>query len=280
MEISSIELYGNAFIECFKISEDFRLARSMENDACLTYIINGAQKFHSPTQQLIIKHNESLLMKCGNYIIDAENTSPTSQLVGIVFHLDPEAIKRAFGKNDLDFLRVNKRKEAIDPAIHLGENKLIESFVNSIKPFFDDKSLISESLLSVKLQELVMILWNNGKNDIVKYILGTLYAPEYLEFEQIIEANLYHNVSIPELAHLTNQSESTFRRDFKKYYHISPAKYLKTKRLEKAVELLKQLDKPINEIAWDCGFENAAHFSTSFTKKYHKSPKVFRNDRN
>ncbi|MBL4624272.1 MAG: helix-turn-helix transcriptional regulator [Flavobacteriales bacterium] len=74
--------------------------------------------------------------------------------------------------------------------------------------------------------------------------------------------------------------ESSFKRDFKKYFNESPAKYFKNKKLTKAAELLARTSLLISEIAWDCGFENAAHFSTSFTDKYSQSPRNYRDDLN
>jgi AraC-like DNA-binding protein len=96
----------------------------------------------------------------------------------------------------------------------------------------------------------------------------------------MIEANQYNNFTIEELAFLTHRSESTFKRDFKKWYGEPPAKYLKERRLQKALSLLHQPEYSVNEVAWECGFENAAHFSTSFSKRFGKSPKKYRNDLN
>ena len=254
-----------------------RLTQAMRDDACLAYIQKGKQEIFSATQKIIAKDNESILMKCGNYIANAINVTPTSQFKSIIFHMDPESIKKAFGDKDLGFLRVDKETAAIDPALKIERNPLLDSFVLSLQPYFDNPTLATESLLATKLQELVYIISDSGKNPIATQIMGTLYSPEEIAFDEIIEANLYNNLSIGEFAHLTNRSESTFKRDFKKWYNESPAKYFKTKRLEKASELLKNTNLQVTHIAWDCGFENAAHFSDSFHTHFGKSPKEYRN---
>jgi AraC-like DNA-binding protein len=276
MEVNTIDLMGNTFAECFTLDQNFRINGEMRNDACLAYIQSGTQEVYSPTQKIIAKDKESILMKCGNYIANFRDVSPTAQFKSVVFHLDPEVIKNAFGEHELGFLRVKKSGRRLDSALKIKQSELLDSFVNSMMPYFNHPTLVREELLLLKLKELVYILSDSGNNEIVSQLLGTLYTKEEIEFDEIISANLYNNLSITELAHLTAKSESSFKRYFTKYYKESPAKYFKVKRLEKAAGLLKDSSHLISEIAWDCGFENAAHFSDSFRAYFGTSPKVYR----
>lgn len=276
----SLELYGHVFAECFTLSEDFRLPRVMRDDACLAYVQEGTQEIYAPTQKLVASDNESILMKCGNYIANFKNVTPTTQFKSVVFHLDPHAIRQSFGNRDLSFLANNKNSENVDPALKIDRSTLLDSFVNSMMLYFDNPKLVGDELMAVKLQELVMILSDSGKNAVATQILSTLYNPEQIAFEKIINANLYNNLSISELAHLTNKSESTFKRAFKKYHKESPARFFRSHRLRKAAQLLSETNISISEIAYDCGFENVAHFSTCFSEEYVKSPRTYRNGLN
>lgn len=277
MESITLELFGRTFVERFIFSEDFRISKVMRNDACWVYIQEGTLEIYSQSKKITVNSMESILMKCGNYIANFKNAIQTSQYKSIVFHLDSESIKKIFRDSENSFLKV-KKSSAINPALKISKNDLLDNFVSSIIPYFENHSLVSERLLATKLLELVLILSDEGKNVLATQILGTLYTKEQFKFDSIIEANLYNNLSIAELAHLTYRSESTFKRDFKKYFDISPAKYLKAKKLEKAANLLIQTDLPVKEIAWKCGFENADHFSTSFTSIYRKTPRAFRSE--
>lgn len=280
MEMINLSLFGHTFAECFTLSENFRMPREMRDDACLAYVQEGTQEIYAPTQKLIAKDKESILMKCGNYIANFSNVTPKTQFKSVVFHLDPQAIKKSFGSRDLSFLSDKRKSGNTDPALKLSRNVLLDSFVSSMTPYFDEPTLANDELMAVKLQELVMILSDSGKNALATEILGTLYDPEYAAFQSIINANLYNNMSISELAHLTNKSESTFKREFKKHYNESPAKYFRDKRIKRAAELLNTTSSSISEIAWECGFENIAHFSTSFNETFGKSPRNYRNDLN
>jgi AraC family transcriptional regulator, exoenzyme S synthesis regulatory protein ExsA len=272
----SLELFGHVFAECFTLDQELRVQREMRNDACLAYIQEGKQEIYSATQKLLATNNESILMKCGNYIASFKEVTPTSQFKSVVFHLDPEAIRKAFSNEELSFLRIDKSKVARDPALKMKQNELLDSFVTSMMPYFDNLQLANDRLLLLKLKELIYILSDFGNNLVVNQIIGTLYSPEEISFDEIISANIYNNLSIGELAHLTARSESTFKRDFKKWYSESPAKYFKTKRLEKSADLLMNTNSPVSEIAWECGFENPAHFSTSFLTFFGSSPKEYR----
>lgn len=277
---NQLTLFGERFAECMDMEMPYKGAAGMQNGACLTYVIEGERELYSATEKFTLKGKESVLMKCGNYIINLEGASPTNPFKSLAFHVSPEMIKKAFGNKNLDFLKVKRRTDFKKTALKQEESVLMESFVLSMMAYFDNPELVNDDLLAVKLQELVLIVCDGGKNELANQIFGTLYTPTELAFEEIIEANMYHNLSIPDLAELTNRSESTFKRDFKKWYNASPAKWLKHKKLEYATVLLKSSDLTISEICWDCGFESPAHFSTSFHNQYGKSPKSYQADLN
>ncbi|NQY08921.1 MAG: helix-turn-helix transcriptional regulator [Flavobacteriales bacterium] len=276
MEKSTINLFGKPFAECISMDMDFRIPSSMRDAACLSYVYNGTQEVYSSAEKIVAKNNESILMKCGNYVANIVDATPENQFQSIFFHFDHESIKKAFGDKDLSFLTVEKLDEPIDPAIKVGQSELLDSFVASMMPYFDHPEMAQEELLATKLQELIYIVSNNGKNAIATKLIGTLGSPEKIEFNKVIKANVYNNLSLLELSFLTHRSKSTFKRDFKKWFSESPSKYFKIKRLEKAADLLGSTELQINHIAWKMGFDNAAHFSTSFLSYFGKSPNEYR----
>lgn len=276
MITGTIKLYGKIFAQYVKNNKPKELPASMVDDACLAYVREGEQELYSPTEKVQMKNHESILMKCGNYINKVLNASDLTPFKSLVFHLDPNSIERAFEGKDMSFLQLNNAQKLNRHSLKYSQNMQIDNLVNSMFIYFKNPNLITEELMVLKLQELVYILSDFGQNKEAVCLLRTLYIPEKTTFEEVVEANIFNNLSIRELAHLSSRSESTFKRDFKKWYKNSPAKYIKHKRLEKAAQLLKTSDQPISEIAWDCGFENAAHFSTSFLSHFNVSPKLYR----
>lgn len=65
-------------------------------------------------------------------------------------------------------------------------------------------------------------------------------------------------------------------RQFKSVFKTTPHQYLMQIRLNRAAELLKNSDKPVHEITWQCGFENVSAFCRAFKSAYDTQPLIFR----
>ena len=83
-------------------------------------------------------------------------------------------------------------------------------------------------------------------------------------------------LSIQEIAQKLGMSYSSFRKSFKEYAGLSPARYLQDIRLQRARELLCTTDLSVKEIAYRLHFETPAYFSAQFRKKTGVSPSKFR----
>jgi len=59
-------------------------------------------------------------------------------------------------------------------------------------------------------------------------------------------------------------------------FNDTPANYIKNKKLEKAAELLLISDERITDIAFQCGFNELATFTKSFSDKYNMTPSHYR----
>ena len=73
-----------------------------------------------------------------------------------------------------------------------------------------------------------------------------------------------------------NLSRPVLFREFLKYYHMSPVKFLNQRRLRKAMSLLINSDLSLEQIAVQCGFANGSYFSTAFTRQFGITPLKFR----
>lgn len=80
------------------------------------------------------------------------------------------------------------------------------------------------------------------------------------------------NLSIETLAKIANVSSVYFRKLFKRFYAISPLKYLTQLRLKRAKSLLKTGYYTVEEVATQCGFNDPKYFSTSYKRHYGKPP--------
>ena len=83
-------------------------------------------------------------------------------------------------------------------------------------------------------------------------------------------------LDIPTLAAVAHLSASQFGRVFKETYGETPHRYLQRRRVERAMTLLRQTDRPVTDIAWDVGFASLGTFSRTFSTVVGCSPSEFR----
>ena len=121
-----------------------------------------------------------------------------------------------------------------------------------------------------------MLLLKTDKYPSVLELMTDLFNPRIASLKQVVGSHFYADISIEELAHLCNMSLSSFKREFKKIYKETPARFIKSKKLEKAAELLRVSDHSVADVAYECGFNNPDGFSTIFTQHFGLSPKKFR----
>jgi transcriptional regulator GlxA family with amidase domain len=74
--------------------------------------------------------------------------------------------------------------------------------------------------------------------------------------EEIMQNNYTFNITVTDYAKLASKSVPTFKREFKKIFRESPAKWVLKKRLQMAAELLQNTTLSVGNITCECGFEN------------------------
>jgi AraC-like DNA-binding protein len=74
-----------------------------------------------------------------------------------------------------------------------------------------------------------------------------------------------------------NLSRSAFFKKLKSITGLAPVDLVKDIRLNKAIELMRQSDLSISEIAFAVGFKDAGYFGKCFRKKYQMSPRDYLN---
>src|SRR6476619_4791063 len=74
------------------------------------------------------------------------------------------------------------------------------------------------------------------------------------------------------LARIAHVSPAHFSRQFRATFGESPHRYLQRRRVERAMELLRETDRPVTEICFDVGFASLGTFSRTFRAVVGESP--------
>jgi AraC-like DNA-binding protein len=91
-----------------------------------------------------------------------------------------------------------------------------------------------------------------------------------------IEANVAQKLSAEDLASQAGLSESHFNRVFRAQTGYAPMEYLRRYRVQRAKDLLADVDLAVKEIARRAGFDDAYHFSKVFRQIAGVTPTAYR----
>lgn len=276
LEQKTIQYQGKRVFEKVVMAPDFKRIPKFfaEKEACFLYLNSGAFRFRTPTKLLTYQQKEAMLAKCGNYFIEElsriDTGNPDNLSVTAVFFY-PEII-RGFFKTDLSLAPFRPGYDVLKVDIA----PLMKSYLESIDFLLDNPAVADEAMVQNKLKELLLILSKSVNAASISSFVNSLFDDFVYDFNEVIQNNLFSNLSLEELARLCNCSLATFKRKFTEQYLDSPAHYILIRKLEKAARLLENRSIAISDIAYDCGFESVPGFNKAFKKEYGKNPTGYR----
>jgi AraC-like DNA-binding protein len=91
-----------------------------------------------------------------------------------------------------------------------------------------------------------------------------------------MDAASHEEWPVRRLARVSGVSQAHFARSFKDAFGVPPHRYLLTRRIERAMALLRDTDLPIIEIAFQTGWESLGTFGRTFRDITGKSPSELR----
>ncbi|MEA5427957.1 helix-turn-helix domain-containing protein [Arcicella lustrica] len=271
-----IDLFGKSFLQKIALKPPFRFDFPVNEQACFLFVKEGEFQYQFDSEQRNIPANYSLFLNCiksGKRIQNA-NSENVCEIVIVTFH--PEILKQVYNRELPSLLQAPKNIISNKSSEKINNDFLIQKYIEGLLFYFENPSLVNEDILVLKLKEIILLLSQTKNAESVQVILSQLFSPTTYTFKQIIEVNLFSQLTLEELADQTNLSLSSFKREFSKLYNDTPANYIKTKKLEKAAKLLLASNERISEIAFTCGFNDLANFTKSFGEKYNMTPTNYR----
>lgn len=101
------------------------------------------------------------------------------------------------------------------------------------------------------------------------------------KFQSVLQYMAEHftqDISTASLSRQFGYSKEYFCRSFKEHIGLTPMKYLRILRLEKAYQMLMNSNVPIEVIAEACGFQDANYFTRCFKAHFGTPPSKTRHD--
>jgi AraC-like DNA-binding protein len=105
-------------------------------------------------------------------------------------------------------------------------------------------------------------------------------TPDWVkELRQIIQDQIDTNLNLTEISKSLDINPSYLSREFSKHFNnLSFGEYIRKLRIEKAIELMKQNQYTLTEIAYLTGFSDQSHFTRIFKQHTGKSPSAYKKD--
>jgi AraC family transcriptional regulator len=94
-----------------------------------------------------------------------------------------------------------------------------------------------------------------------------------------VESGLDDDLDVPAMAEVAGLSPAHFARAFAITVGMTPFRYVMTRRLARARELLERTRRSVLDIALDVGFKTPSHFSSRFRREFGLTPRELRSDR-
>ncbi|MDR6785535.1 AraC-like DNA-binding protein [Pedobacter africanus] len=182
----------------------------------------------------------------------------------VVMHLSTERLRDFYAGKNINPGHFTSRK-----IYSFSNHPLLESCLASLIPYFEMKA-IPEDIAALKIMEAISILRTLDKE--IDDVLANFEEPGKINLSDYMEKNFMFNLPIEKFGYLTGRSLTTFKRDFKKAFAMTPQRWLTQKRLELAHYQLTQKKKRPLEVCYEVGFENLSHFSFAFKKQFGYAP--------
>ncbi|WP_353779773.1 AraC family transcriptional regulator [Winogradskyella sp. 3972H.M.0a.05] len=250
-------------------SEEFQL---WSETNMITYVISGRKDWYSYDKTYSIEGGDALFIRKGVY--STKQYFEVEYCV-MLFFISDSFIRKFIIEHESMF--GNHSTEQEHP--HIFKINTTESFQSLVLSTFNylQQEDIPKELVELKFKELLFnILLDKHNGELVSY-LKTLNSNSKSELEFLMLKNFQHDLQIEDFAKLCGKSLSGFKRDFKTLFNDSPANWLKHKRLEYSLSLLKNSQLNVNEVAYESGFKNPSHYNKLFKQKYNKTPLEYRN---
>ncbi|ACC73378.1 transcriptional regulator, AraC family [Paraburkholderia phymatum STM815] len=123
---------------------------------------------------------------------------------------------------------------------------------------------------------LSLLLRSQGVNRTDAVLKGGLAVATRRRLRDYIDHHLTQPLTLGDLAGVANLSEFHLARMFRTSFGLPPHAWIALQRLERARTLLRTTALPLADIATQCGYANASHFSHRFRQGVGVTPAVYR----
>lgn len=239
-------------------SSDYLISRKNSSIYCLEYIMEGSGTVSEFGKSYTAQKGDSYLMHSGSDCLYYTDTANPWRKIWMNFSGDvADKIVSAYKLDDKSYFpqtNIQNYLEEIHHTLSSTENK---------QEAFDR----SACLFMKACQHLYRSVYNSSNAN------ETSIAKK---LKNVIDSLSDLTMPFDDIINLIHCSKSHAIREFKAVYHITPYKYILSKKLDLAAELLKNTDITISDLSSQLGFCDSHYFSNFFKRCSGISPLQYR----
>lgn len=156
------------------------------------------------------------------------------------------------------------------------QEKKFENLYEIFQDEFSTPDKIQGDMLQMLLKRLIIMCTRLAKEQLLVKELNNDQIDIIRKFNVLVDTNYKTKRKVTEYADLLFKSPKTLSNLFSKYHQKSPQQIILERITLEAKRLMQFTDKQNQEIAFELGFNDAAHFSSFFKKMTKQSPTQFR----
>ena len=244
------------------------------------YVLRGKKYIYNGDTRIEVNRGDLFYMGSGHHYTEdiPDGSKPFEQ---ILFYYTPDDLSRILNSlsmnyhlkitNDHSCPNCHNKSYVVYPAW-----SILRNFISGVNQYIkDDVFSQDETAGSIKMTELMYLILSQKDCCLKGKILSNIDTAKE-SFEQIINRNIFKDLSIEDLARQCNRSLTSFKKEFRKHFYEPPHKWFIKQRLMHSRLLLISTNKSISEIGIECNFPNTSHFIKLFKKEYNMTPATYR----
>ncbi len=269
---------------------DFRALNHWHNDVEFICVLSGQMKYNVNGEITELKTGDGLFVNSGQMHFGFSDDSQDAENSAAPHHTPAQ---------DCDFLCIILHPMLLCSVFPFESDFVTPLIQNSRMPFLKlcpevtwQNEIISELYRLYQYRELPTIPMRALSSLALVWSLLTEHAPGETEkparpgqdllivknMVGFIQKNYRQKITLAEIAASGAVGQSKCCKLFARYFSQSPNEYLNRYRLGKSMEMLRNTDAPVTEIALSCGFGSGSYYAETFRRMMGVSPTEYRKD--
>ena len=175
---------------------------------------------------------------------------------------------------------VRDRKTPVQPVLYFFQEDSAE-ILELIRILYRELNKKRAQYLDVVLNVLriLLIQMTRGEENSIEQVRGENDRMLRQDILDYVIAHYDQNLSMKELAEKYSYNPAYFSRYFKQHYGVKFSDFIRKKRIDHAIELLKSTTLSVDKISQTVGYQSKSQFYKMFRKVTGKSVSEFQKDR-